>query len=267
MRVKTKRSIARIDMLIAITHLPSADLNFCELTYLSPESIDSAKAPKQHQLYRKALTDLGVGVITLNKNLDLPDSVFVEDTAIALDEIAIITSMGAESRRQESKFIETELGKYRRIERIEFPATIEGGDVLRIGTKIFVGISSRTNGQGIAELGRIVNLIGYEVVPVNVSGCLHLKTACTALNDSTVLINSNWIDTGAFQNFKKIEVPAAEPFAGNILRIEDSICIHSGFTRTANLLRDSGFDVHTIDISEFLKAEAGLTCMSLVFEK
>ena len=253
-------------MLTALTHLPSADLNSCELTYISSERIDPVSAAQQHQRYRRALTELGARVITLNKNLDLPDSVFVEDTAIVLDEIAIITSMGAGSRRPERELIVTELAKYRPVEHIGLPATIEGGDVLRIGKKIFVGKSSRTNDQGIAALGKIVKPIGYEIVPVNVSGCLHLKTGCTALDDSTILINYNWIDTGAFQNFKKIEVPEAEPFAANILRIDDTICIHSGFTETSDLLRDRGFEIKKIDISEFLKAEAGLTCMSLIFE-
>lgn len=253
-------------MLTALTHRPSPNLESCELTYIRPEEIDPANAAHQHRLYCEALTELGATVQTLNQNIHLPDSVFVEDAAIVLDEIAVITSMGVRSRRPERDLIETELAKYRPIARIELPATIEGGDILQIGRRVFVGNSSRTNELGIEALTKIIQPLGYDVVSVDVSGCLHLTTACCALGEETLLINPGWIDARMFGEFKQITVPREEPFAANILRFGKTICIHSGFTKTADLLRGLGIEIRTIDISEFLKAEAGLTCMSVIFK-
>ena len=254
-------------MRTAITHKPSPSLKHCELTFLASEPIDFEKAELQHKSYREALSKLGVEVITLDENQDLPDSVFVEDTAVVLDEVASVCSMGALSRDQETLLIKTELSRYRDVRQILPPAKVEGGDVLTIGKKLFVGVSSRTNIEGISALRNIVNPFGYEVIQVNMAGCLHLKTGCTALDDQTVLINPEWVDPSSFGKFKKVEVPDDEPFAANVLRIGNVICIHRGFRQTREVIEKLGYYVEQIDISEFLKAEAGLTCMSLLFER
>ncbi|MCB0163602.1 MAG: dimethylargininase [Anaerolineae bacterium] len=252
-------------MLTALTHRPSPALSQCELTFLAAQTIDIDQANRQHTAYCNLLRECGAEVITLDKNFDLPDSVFIEDTALVLDEIAIITSMGAASRRPETGAIETELARYRPITRLCLPAQVEGGDILRIGQTLYVGLSTRTNAAGVKALAEIVAPYGYEVIGVGVTGCLHLKTGCTALDDRTILLNPNWIDPAPFAGFEQIPVSEAEPFAANILRIDQTICIHAGFTQTQMLVEQRGFQLEVVDISEFLKAEAGLTCMSLIF--
>jgi dimethylargininase len=252
-------------MMIAVTHKPSPLLNNCELTFLPSQKIDLDKARIQHNNYCRMLSECGAEVITLDGNVSLPDSAFVEDTAIVLDEIAIVTPMGVSSRQEETELIEKELVKFHLVAKIKPPAKIEGGDVLQIGNNLYVGISSRTNVKGIEALNEIVKLFGYKVFVVKFRGSLHLKTACTALDDETVLINPEWIDSETFKHFKVICVPTDEPFAANILRIGETICIHSEFTKTIESIEKVSYNTKQVDISEFLKAEAGLTCLSLVF--
>ena len=252
-------------MLTALTHIPSQNINNCELTYVAPAQIDLEKAMHQHQAYCAMLTSLGVEVKVLDGNRELPDSVFVEDTAVVLDEVAVITSMGADSRTKETALIERELSRFREVEHIVRPARIEGGDVLQIGNSIFVGDSSRTNKEGIEAFRNIVGPYGYTVVDVKVFGCLHLTTGCTALDERTILLNPDWIDASIFSGFDRIAVPKNEPFAGNILPVAGKICVHSGFEKTIGMLQTLGYSVVPIDISEFLKAEAALTCLSLIF--
>ena len=253
-------------MLTAITHKPSRHIRKCELTFLRRRKIDVDKAIEQHEAYCEVLRKHSINVITLNRNLSLPDSVFVEDTALVLDKIAIMLPMGAKARMAESKLIETNLEKFRSIVRIKAPARIDGGDILRISKKLFVGNSTRTNKKGIRALHKIVSPLGFEVIKVQLADCLHLKTACTALDEKTVLLNPEWVDAEAFKNYKQIETPISQPFAANILRLGKTILVHSGFKRTQELLEEKNYQVESIDISEFTKAEAGLTCMSLIFD-
>lgn len=252
-------------MLTAITHKPSPLLNNCELTFLPSQKIDFQKAQLQHKNYCRMLSECGAEVVTLDGNIALPDSAFVEDTAIVLDEIAIITPMGVSSRQEETELIEKELVKFRPVAKIDPPAKIEGGDVLRIKKNLYVGISSRTNVKGIEALNEFVKPFGYKVYVVRFRSSLHLKTACTALDDETVLINPEWIDSEIFKDFKVICASKDEPFAANILRIGETICVHSEFTKTIESIQKVGFNTKQVNISEFLKAEAGLTCLSLIF--
>ena len=206
-----------------------------------------------------------MSVVALDESRELPDSVFVEDPIIVFDEVAILTSMGVASRRKESDAIEAFFAQHRSIKRIELPAKIEGGDVLKIGKKIFVGESPRTNKEGIEALARIIKPLGYAVIPVRVFGCLHLKTGCTALDEQTLLINSAWVDASAFEGFNKIEVPLDEPFGANVLKIGTILCMNEAFPKSIALIKSLGYTVDSCNISEFVKAEAGLTCMSVPF--
>lgn len=252
-------------MLNVITHLPSPSLEQCELTFLNTKAIDIKKAQKEHQNYQTMIESCDAKVITLEQNIDLPDSVFVEDPIIVFDEIAVLTSMGVESRRKESEVMEMFFKKHREVKKIELPAKIEGGDVLKIGKRIFVGKSTRTNAQGIRALREIMSPYGYEVISVKVSGCLHLKTGCTALDEKTLLINPSWVDSKVFSGFSQIVIPKEEPFGANILKINDTICMNSAFPKTIEIVKSLGYKVKSTDITEFVKAEAGLTCMSIPF--
>ena len=252
-------------MLMAITHLPSPNLQNCELTFLESEAINIEKANEQHKNYCALLERCGANVIVLSENIALPDSVFVEDPIIVFDEVGVLTSMGVESRRAESEYMGKIFSKYRKIERITLPAKIEGGDVLKVGKKIFVGESKRTNKEGIQALEAIIKPFGYEVIAVKVFGCLHLKTGATALDDKTVFVNSDWVDAEAFQGFAKVEALSDEPFGANVLKIGDILCMNEAFPKSIALIKSLGYMVDSVNISEFVKAEAGLTCMSVPF--
>lgn len=252
-------------MLTALTRKVSPSFASCQLEYLQREPIDVGRAEAQHRNYEAALERLGARVISLPAEPELPDCVFVEDPALVLDEIAVITRMGAESRRQESESLAAALARFRALVRMSAPATLEGGDVVRMGKMLYVGLSRRTNAEGARQLAAIVEPYGYRVLPVTVTGCLHLKSACCAVSDDTVLANRGLFDASAF-DCKLIDVPAEEPGAADVLRIGGTVLIPASFPGTARLLEESGFTVQPLDVSELQKAEAGVTCMSLVFE-
>lgn len=256
----------------AIVKRPAPALaEHCELTFLERASMSFATLERQHAAYRDALADAGAEVIVLDADPTLPDSVFVEDTAVVLDDIAVMAWPGAVSRQPETGRIEAAVARHRTIiERIHAPGTLEGGDVLRIGRRLFVGLTTRTNAEGIAQFAAIVRPHGYEVVPVRVSGSLHLKTACTALDAHTLLLNPAWLDAEPFAGFDRIAVAADEPFAANVLPVGANLIANAAFPRTLDRVlahsQRSGLRTIPVDIAEFGKAEAGLTCMSLVFE-
>src|SRR5215210_6744014 len=206
-------------MIVALTREPARALDACELTYREREPIDAGAAAAQHRSYRGALEACGARVVTLPAVGELPDSVFVEDTAIVLDEVAVLTRPGVESRRGEVSLIEPEVARLRRVVRVEPPATLEGGDVLRLGRTLYVGLSPRTNAEGAAALRRLGAPHGYEVVTVEPQGCLHLKTGCSAIDDETVLVNPEWVDPAVFRGLEVLAVDAAEPWAANVLSV------------------------------------------------
>jgi len=252
-------------MKIAILRTPPPDLEQCELTHLGRTSIDRALAAAQHENLAQILSDRNYTVITLPPVPGLPDSAFVEDTALILPEAAILLPLGTASRTAESELMRATLEELFGIVRsIPASAKIEGGDILRIGKQIFVGISTRTELAGAEALAGIAGEWGYEVSTVEVSGSLHLKTAVTAPDDASVLLNPDWVDRGAFADKDIIEVDGSEPFAANILRLGSKLVAHEGFPLTIGRLKNAGFDVIETDISEFLKAEAGLTCLCLI---
>lgn len=252
-------------MLTAITHTVSPRITECELTFLERSPIDLGRAVRQHEEYCATLERLGARVITLDGNEAFPDSVFVEDDAVVVDEIAVICRPGAESRRGETDLIELELRKHRETVRIEPPATIDGGDVLVIGRTIFVGVSARTNSKGAAALGRILEAFGYDVVPVVTLKCLHLKSACTAISGETLVANPEWIDTDLFKGYEVIRTAAGEEHSANVLRIGGTVCVPAGAPKTAEAIAAAAENVVVIDNSELRKAEAGLTCSSIIF--
>jgi len=249
----------------AITREVSPSIANCELEFLDRQPIDVALAVEQHRQYQACLTELGIVVEVLPSGPDMPDGVFVEDPAIVLDEIAVITRPGVQSRRGEGESLARALAKYRELRYIEEPGTLEGGDVMRVGKTLYVGYSRRTNVAGIQQLAGMVHPLGYSVVPVEVRGCLHLKSACCYIGEDTVLANQAWMDPDALCSLKILDVP--EPRGANALRIGETVLLPSAFPRTSEMLDRSGFHVRMIDNSELLKAEAGVTCTSLIFER
>lgn len=253
-------------MIRAITHKVSPKIVECELTFIDRTPIDFQLAVRQHEQYCAALERRSATVEKLSGNDSYPDSCFVEDTAIVVDELAIITSMGAASRRGETALIERELSKYRDIARIRLPATIEGGDVLRVGKKVYVGESSRTNVQGIQELAKILTPLGYKVIAVETKRSLHLKSACTAIDDETLLVNPQWVELDSFKGFNLLYTPAEEPWSANVLRVGSTVFLQAGFPRAIEMVKNVAESVEVVDTSELGKAEGALTCLSIIFE-
>ncbi len=247
--------------MIALTRALSPRIVECELSFIEREPIDFGRAAAEHEAYEKCLADLGCTVMRIDAAPDHPDGVFVEDAAIVRDDFAIITRPGAESRRGETESVARALERFRPLRRIEAPATVDGGDVLRIGDTLFVGRSQRTNDAGIAQLGAFAGSSSHRVVPIEFSGCLHLKSAVTQIAPQTLLANREWVDTAQFGDFEVIDVQ--EPHAANALRIGETIIMGS-YPRTADVLRLRGFTVRSLDLRELAKAEAGVTCCSLI---
>jgi dimethylargininase len=252
---------------IAILRGVPATLASCELTFREREPIDLGGALAQHAAYAELLRGLGLDLVELPADPAFPDCCFVEDTAVVLDELALLTRPGAPSRRGELGAIEAALRPYRRLETTPEPATLEGGDVLRVGRRLLVGRSARTNAAGAARLAAVAEPLGYRVVEVPVTGCLHLKSAVTALDHERLLVNRTWLDTGSLAGFELVDVAPGEPLAANILRVAGLVIAHAGFPRTIARLEALGYAVRTLDVSEFLKAEAALTCKSLLLTR
>ena len=253
-------------MLKAITRAVSRNIGRCELTFRRRECVDYDKARGQHEAYCHLLRRLGVEVLNLEACDALPDCCFVADTAVMLDELAVIASMGAPSRRGEISAVEKILSLHHQISRIEPPATLDGGDVVRLGKELFVGCSSRTNAEGIESLTRIVQPFGYLVTPVAVTGSLHLTTGCSALDEETVLVNPCWIDDRPFKRFRVLRAFEEEPWAASTMRVGTRVCVEAHSPRTLQMVaRHAVADVEVLDISEFRKAEGSLSCLSILF--
>ena len=250
--------------MLALTHLPSPHMECGERTFMERAAISIPQAMEQHQAYCRMLERCGYQVETLALNRAYADCTFIEDTAIVLEEIAVVGSMGSDARRGELDGVETLLRQYRDVHRVVLPATLEGGDVLRIGRTLLVGLSSRTNAQGIKALSELVGRYRYRVQAIPVTGSLHLKTACTALPDEKLLVNPHWVDTRELREYATCFIPEEEPWGANVLCAKDIVCLSDQHVRTADIISRFGFEVATVDISQFAKAEGGVTCLSIL---
>jgi len=179
--------------------------------------------------------------------------------------LAIIFPLGTETRRPEASSIAAALSPFRKLAHVKLPGTLEGGDILRVGRKLFAGVTARSNVEGIAQLTQIVAPLGYQVTPVPVTDCLHLKSAVTQLDEHTLLANRAWFDSSIFSGYDWVDVDPAEPHAANALAIAGSGIFPASFERTRARIEARGFRVMSLDISKLQKAESGLTCSSLLF--
>lgn len=250
--------------MIALTRPVTPSIVHCQLTHLERQPIDPGRAAEQHRAYEDVLADLGCRIERVPPAHDHPDAVFVEDTAVVTDEVAIVTRPGARSRRGEVGPVADVLQAYRPLRHVEGPATLDGGDVLRLGRTVWVGLSARTNQAGFDQLRQILDPLGYELLPVPVTACLHLKTAVTALDPDTLLLNPAWVDPDTFRGYRVATVDPAEPFAANVLAVGDTIVLPAAHARTAERVAGLGFSVTPVDLSELEKAEGGVTCCSIL---
>ena len=253
--------------MIALTREVSDTIGQCELPHITHEPIDVDLARAQHAAYEDALLELGCRVEQIPAAPDCPDSVFIEDTAVVLPEIAVIARPGAPSRRPETSAVSKALRPYRRLLTVEPPGTVDGGDVLAIGRTLFIGRTKRSNADGIDQMRLLLSPMGYTVIGVEVSGCLHLKSAVTQVAEKTLLIQPSWVDARTFTDFEAIEIDPSEPFAANALRIGNRMVYPAAFPKTARRIESRGIEVRTVDVSELAKAEGAVTCCSLVFDE
>ena len=253
-------------MLTAIIRAVSSALAECELSFIERIPINMDKAREQHHAYEAALASLGARVVSLPEEPELPDSMFVEDPAIVLEEIAVVFPLGTETRRREAASLAKAIAEFRKLEYVTLPGTVEGGDILQIGRKLFVGLTTRTNEEGIRQFRTIVAPYGYEVITVPVTGCLHLKSAVTHLGKNVLLANRAWFDAAPLAGYEWIDVDPSEPHAGNALALNGSVLFPASFPLTLARIEAKGFRVLPIDIAELQKAESGLTCSSLIFD-
>jgi dimethylargininase len=255
-------------MPVAITRQISPRFNECEITHIERTPIDLDLARAQHEDYVQALKGLGCGcdVVELPAEAELPDSVFVEDAAFILPEIAVITRPGADSRKPEIVSIARALSPFKKLIYLQDPATLDGGDVLIMGKRIFVGLSTRSNQAAIDQLNTMLAPLSYTATGVLLHDCLHLKSAVSRVDDDTLLVNKNWLDTHHFEHYRLLEVDPDEPFAANCLPVGDSIIYPTSFPKTAARLEEAGYRLVKVDVSELAKAEGAVTCCSLILQ-
>jgi len=253
-------------MFIAITREVSRAIIHCELTHLERIPINIDRARNQHTLYEAALKQLGAAVLSLPEAPELADSVFVEDAALVLDECAVITRPGAESRRPETDIIAEILAPYRKLFHIQAPARIDGGDILRVGKQIYVGLTTRSDTNAIEQIQDFLQPFGYELHAVTVTGCLHLKTAITQVAHDTLLINPAWVDKNNFRGVNFIEIDPSEPYAANAVMVGETILYPEAFPQTQKRLEMAGIQMITVEADELAKAEGAVTCCSLIFK-
>jgi dimethylargininase len=253
-------------MLVALTRAISPAITRCELTHVERRPIDVDVARAQHGTYQTLLRTMGCAVRQLPADETMPDSVFVEDIAVVLDEMAIVTRPGAVSRRLETPIVAEALRPHRPLVAIEPPGTMDGGDVLTIGRRIFVGESARTNASAIEQLTAAVRPLGYAVTPVRVTGCLHLKSAVTQVAADAVLVNRHWVAAESFDSLTLVDVDEGEPHAANALSVRGRVIYSSAFPATRRRLESLGIGIVPVDVSELAKAEGGVTCCSLIFD-
>jgi dimethylargininase len=246
----------------AIVRPVPTSYNKCVRTNTEPINVEHAK--RQHREYCTTLERLGLKLIWIKGDNRLPDSCFVEDTTFVLDGKAIICNMSVKSRAPEVIEVAKVLAKLKEIHYIKPPATIDGGDVLKIEDKIFIGLTARTNPKAVEQVTKILKNSDLNVVPVEVHNVLHLKSACTYLGENRVILSKGNFDTKTLSDLRKIIVAKEEKYAADCLAVNGIVLMAKGYPKTKKLIQNEGFQVEELEMSEFRKGEGALTCLSII---
>jgi dimethylargininase len=249
----------------AIARKPGKNFARGLTTTLNSEPADYGLMLKQHEAYLAALSGAGLEVIVLDPQPDYPDAHFVEDTAVVTPNVAVITIPGAAARQGEEESIIPVIADFRRIERIQTPGTVDGGDVLQVGNHFFIGISERTNRQGAEQLGQILRRYDHTWTPVAVGAGLHFKSSVNYVGQNTLLVTPDFAAKEQLQGYDHLVLDRSETYAANTLLVNDHLLIPAGYPKTQRQLETLGLDMVELEVSEVQKMDGGLTCMSLRF--
>lgn len=254
----------KIDEFAIVRGIPNTFQDCVTISGDTPK-INVELARQQHETYCNTLEQLGLKLIRIEADDALPDCCFTEDTAIVFGDLAIITYPGTPSRVAEKVEMEKTLVPLKKMYHLSPPATLDGGDVLKIDKKIFIGNSSRTNEEGIKQIADIINPRGFEVIGVKIWNTLHLKSVCTYLGNGCIILAEGYLDEKIFSQYDKIIVPKEEEYSANCLVVNGKVLIPNGFPKTRSLIEAKGFSVIELEISEAKKADGALTCSSIIF--
>lgn len=249
----------------AIARRPAENFARGLTTTAGSEPADYGLMLEQHAAYLEALSAAGLEVIVLDPQPDYPDAHFVEDTAVVTPDVAVITNPGAEARRGEEESIIPVLTEFRRIERIQAPGTVDGGDVLQVGHHFFIGRSERTNQQGAEQLGRILQHYGNTWTTIAVGTGLHLKSSINYVGQNTLLVTPEFSAKEQLEGYDQIVLDNAEAYAANTLLVNEHLLIPAGYPAARRRLETLGLNIIELEVSEVRKMDGGLTCMSLRF--
>jgi dimethylargininase len=242
-----------------------ADTLAAGLTTADLGPADVALARRQFDAYLAAVANAGLLVEILDPLPAYPDAHFIEDTAVVVPEVAVITRPGAPERRGEADLVAPSLRRHRRLAQIAAPGILDGGDVLVIGRHALIGLSARTNADGAAQLGGILAGLGYTWQTVPVGAGLHLKSSINLVAEGVLLVTAAFAHHEALTGYRTIAVPDDEAYAANVLRLHDHLLIPQGFPETRRRLEPLGVPVTELAMSEFQKLDGGLTCLSVRF--
>jgi dimethylargininase len=251
----------------AIVRIPSPTLIHGLTSSMELGQPDYIKALEQHQNYINTLIHCGLEVTVLPAVDTFPDSCFVEDPALLTNRFALLTRPGAISRQGEVDIIEPCIQKFYKVQthKIEAPGTLEAGDVMQVEDHFYIGISQRTNSNGAKQLSALLAQYGYQSTLVELKHFLHLKTGVSYLGNGYLLVNGEFVNHPAFHSYEQLVIDDSEAYAANCIRVNDNVIMPLGFHRSIEMVRSSGFQVVTVDVSEFRKIDGGLSCLSLRF--
>ncbi|MBW2478957.1 MAG: amidinotransferase [Deltaproteobacteria bacterium] len=249
----------------AIARKPGPNFDQGITTAVNASPPDYETLVSQHETYLATLRSIGLSVVLLDALPDHPDAYFVEDTAVVTADVAIITNPGADARKGEEETIAAVLAQYRKTEKIRPPGTVDGGDVLQVGSHFFIGLSERTNHEGAGQLSRILTRYGYTYTVVPVGEGLHFKSGVNYVGKNTLLITEDFVDNDQLEGYDTIVVNRDESYAANTLFINGRLLVPRGYPDTRKKLETLGFDIIELDTSEVRKMDGGLTCMSIRF--
>ena len=246
----------------AIVRPPGRRFKNCLSDHPLHHTLDVELALKQHQKYCQTLRNLGADLIELEPDDEHPDSCFVEDTVVVHGNRAIITRMAKESRRGESDRIEVVLSEFKQVKSVESPGTLEGGDVIHLPESLLCGITKRTNHDGATQMEHWLETPVHRIEDPNI---MHIKSHITYIDKNTLIVNPRYVDDPVLEPFSKIVLPKGETHSANTLTVGDVVIMSSRHTKSAQLVKNAGFEVIQLDMSEFEKCDGALTCLSIIF--